>query len=186
MSDAEERGPAAAPGTADSAGRATIARLATDTLPRLIDRLTRSELGELEVREDGWRIRLRRPAIGNGPASAQGSAATPRTATTSHRSTGSASDRPGSGSVPRAAHPSRADVNRGAVSSPAVGYFVARDGADVGKPLRRGDAVGYVDVLGVRHEVVSPLDGTLRAIDVEPGQAVEYGQQLARVEADVQ
>ena len=45
----------------DGEARRTIARLAADTLPRLIERLTNSDLGELEVREDGWRIRLRRP-----------------------------------------------------------------------------------------------------------------------------
>jgi biotin carboxyl carrier protein len=43
--------------------------------------------------------------------------------------------------------------------------------------------IGFVDVLGVRQEVVSPLDGVLRELDVEPGQAVEYGQPLGRVES---
>jgi len=41
--------------------RATIARLADEVVPQLIERLTKSSLGELEVRENGWRIRLRRP-----------------------------------------------------------------------------------------------------------------------------
>jgi acetyl-CoA carboxylase biotin carboxyl carrier protein len=165
----------------DEDERATIARLADETVPRLIDRLTRSELGELEVREDGWRIRLRRPMANNGVA-----APAARSAGSGGGKAGSQSvDRGSHGSPPRAAHPKRADANRGAVASPAVGYFVGRDSVKVGAPLGRGDVVGYVDVLGVRHEVTAPIDGTLRAIDVEPGQAVEYGQQLAKVEADV-
>jgi biotin carboxyl carrier protein len=93
-------------------------------------------------------------------------------------------DRAGHGPAPRAAHPTRADTNKGAVASPAVGYFVGRDNVKVGATLGRGDVLGYVDVLGVRQEVVAPVDGTLRAIDVEPGQAVEYGQHLAKVEAE--
>jgi hypothetical protein len=47
--------------------RALIARLSEEVVPSLIERLTNSELGELEVRESGWRIRLRRP-LQNGHA----------------------------------------------------------------------------------------------------------------------
>jgi acetyl-CoA carboxylase biotin carboxyl carrier protein len=76
------------------------------------------------------------------------------------------------------------EVLRGVVASPAVGYFAVRAGLEVGASLRSGDARGYVDVLGVRQEVVSPVDGALRAFEVESGQAVEYGQPIARVEAE--
>ena len=51
--------------------------------------------------------------------------------------------------------------------------------------MRRGDLVGYVDVLGVRQEVVAPIDGVVSEFQVESGQAVEYGQPLAKVEASV-
>src|SRR5438876_486521 len=74
------------------------------------------------------------------------------------------------------------DAMRGVVASPAVGYFAPRSGVDVGAKVRSGDPLGYVDVLGVRQEVVSPIDGALRSFEVESGQAVEYGQALARVE----
>ncbi len=57
-------------------------------------------------------------------------------------------------------------------------------GVEIGSTLRSGDPLGYVDVLGVRQEVVSPIDGALRAFEVESGQAVEYGQLIARVEAE--
>src|SRR3954470_6772340 len=39
-----------------------IHRLTDAVLPDLIDRLASSGLGEIEVREDDWRIRLRRPS----------------------------------------------------------------------------------------------------------------------------
>ncbi|MEO6351358.1 MAG: biotin/lipoyl-containing protein [Candidatus Limnocylindrales bacterium] len=159
----------------DAESRAVIARLTTDTLPRLIERLSRSQLGELEVREDGWRIRLRRPmAVGTTPQAADqrgsrhhGAAAAPDRASAAHR-------------PPQSARP---ESDRGRITSPGVGYFIAQDGVKVGSVVRRGDLVGHVNVLGVRQEVVAPIDGTLKEIEVEQGQAIEYGQRLARVEA---
>jgi pyruvate/2-oxoglutarate dehydrogenase complex dihydrolipoamide acyltransferase (E2) component len=38
-------------------------------------------------------------------------------------------------------------------------------------------------VLGVRQEVVAPADGFVGRFLAEPGQAVEYGQELVRLEA---
>lgn len=152
--------------------RATIARLADEVVPTLIERLARSDLGELEVRQDGWRIRLRR---GNGDASAGASAHVPvhaqphKPAAVAH----AADTQP------------RREPARGQVSSPAVGYFTPRDGVAVGSKLRKGDLIGVVDMLGVRQEVVSPVDGVLKALDVEAGQAVEYGQAIGLVAADV-
>jgi pyruvate/2-oxoglutarate dehydrogenase complex dihydrolipoamide acyltransferase (E2) component len=55
----------------------------------------------------------------------------------------------------------------------------------VGRIVRSGDTLGYVDVLGVRQDVVAPVDGVLMRLLAEPGQAVEYGQGLAFVEAGI-
>lgn len=147
--------------------RATIARLADEVVPILIERLAKSDLGELEVRENGWRVRLRRP-LTDGAAAAPVAHARER--------------QPHPVMAPAATGPREAP--RGLVASPAVGYFAPRKGVEVGSKLRSGDLVGYVDVLGVRQEVVSPIDGALRGFEVETGQAVEYGQPIARVEAE--
>ncbi len=156
-----------APADDDVADRATIARLASDTVPMLIKRLTDSELGELEVREQGWRIRLRRPSELNGRASdAPGAAAQ------------QAAHRP-------ATHPERSaprEQRRNVITSPAVGYFTPRDGIEPQQGLRRGDLIGHVDVLGVRVEVVAETDGTLAKVDVASGQAVEYGETIAHLD----
>jgi multidrug efflux pump subunit AcrA (membrane-fusion protein) len=45
-----------------------------------------------------------------------------------------------------------------------------------------GDVFGWVDVLGVRQDVVAPLSGTVGRLLVEPGQAVEYGQELLQID----
>ena len=149
-------------GAGDVTGRATIARLSTDVLPRLIERLTKSELGELEVREDGWRIRLRRPRRATNTAAAAPAHAEVRGARPVHGP---------------AIHPVR-----GRITSPAVGYFTAHDGLAVGAELRQGDVIGHVDVLGVRVEVVSPADGVVGRVLAQAGEAVEYGQELLRID----
>jgi biotin carboxyl carrier protein len=147
--------------TDDADGRATIARLTHEVLPALIERLSRSDLGELEVRESGWRIRLRRPLDGAaGPA------------------------RPVSQHGAQSGNNPPRDTSPGLVTSPGVGYFAPRVGVQTGTTLRSGDVLGHVDVLGVRHEVVTSVAGSLRAFEVESGQAVEFGQPIARLEPE--
>lgn len=153
-------------------GRQTIDQLAMEVLPTLIERLTNSELGELEVRENGWRIRLRRPVSDE-------LAAPPAELKRPHASGGGGAGQPGERS--QASRIER-EPARGVVTAPAVGYFVPRDGVAVGSRVQSGDILGHVDVLGVRQEIVAATAGVLRALDVEPGQAVEYGQPIARVD----
>jgi acetyl-CoA carboxylase biotin carboxyl carrier protein len=157
----------------DAEARRTIARLAGETLPRLIERLARSELGELEVRDDGWRIRLRRASGVEDEAQAASSRAGAAAA-------GDKGERAHTVRHPATAR--RAEPPRGLIASPAVGYYIPREGVTVGTSLRSGDVIGHVDVLGVRHEVVAPVDGVVATLEVESGQAIEYGQPIARVD----
>jgi acetyl-CoA carboxylase biotin carboxyl carrier protein len=173
----DDRTPATA---TDTDARRTIARLAVDTVPRLIERLARSELGELEVREDGWRIRLRKPNGANGSSGAESQPQESRDRSR-HAVSGTAGQPDRTGSQ-RSASAKRADSQRGVVASPAVGYFIARDGVTVGTKVRKGDVIGQVDVLGVSQEVVANVEGEISRFDVEPGEAIEYGQPIARLE----
>jgi biotin carboxyl carrier protein len=143
-----------------AAERPALARLAEDVLPALIARLDVSELGELEVRHDGWRVRLRRSTP-----------APPPTATPTGQSRPSPSD---AATPPVPAQ----DGNRRVTTSPAVGYYAPNDHAVVGREVASGDVLGWVDVLGVRQEVVAAAGGVVGRLLAEPGQAVEYGQEL--------
>jgi acetyl-CoA carboxylase biotin carboxyl carrier protein len=163
----------------DGDARRTIARLAADTVPRLIERLARSELGELEVREDGWRIRLRRANGVNGAPEGQPREPRERGRQASASPSAGHPDRVGAHRVASARSP---EPDRGLVTSPAVGYFVAREGVSVGTRVRRGDVIGQVDVLGVSQEVIAAVDGAIASVEVEPGQAIEFGQPVARVD----
>ena len=186
-----------------SADHAAIGRLSDELLPALIAKLGATGLGELEVREGGWRVRLRRPGEGTAPAQARErrpgdreragrSGAGP---TGSHQPTGLTPVGPGRDGRDAAARDGASgrddrngrdggvrDDGRIVATSPAVGVFQPRPEARAGTKVRAGDRLGSVDMLGIPQEVVAPSDGVVGASLVEPGDAVEYGQDLILIE----
>ncbi|HXG26504.1 MAG TPA: hypothetical protein VNL94_06600, partial [Candidatus Binatia bacterium] len=86
---------------------------------------------------------------------------------------------PGAGSAGEAA---AAERSRTIATSPAVGIFQPGPRAASGTRVRTGDALGTVNVIGVPQDVLAPADGIVGATLVEPGTAVEYGQELIRIE----
>jgi biotin carboxyl carrier protein len=176
------------PGSAEPAGdlragqdREAIARLADDLLPALIAKLASSGLGEIEVREGSWKARLRKPA--SVDAGRRGAARS-----TDQASHGHSAGRPaGHGRAEDRDLRTRPEAivieepDRIVAKSPAVGIYHPRDLA-VGMRVRSGDRIGTVDVLGVHQDVVSPIDGIIGSSLAEAGEAVEYGQELVRIE----
>ncbi|HEY6056964.1 MAG TPA: hypothetical protein VIV06_02980 [Candidatus Limnocylindrales bacterium] len=215
---------------------AAIDRLSDELLPALIAKLGATGLGEIEVREGDWKVRLRRPADGQEPpygrrATDRASRAQPGhaghghapAAVESHRSArggrenrpasaGGASEAGSAGAAANGVHVHLAAVGPGfdpgarvgrmghlpegerstasagvesylAVAvSPAVGIFHPKAELRTGARVRAGDRLGVVDVLGVPQPVVAPVDGLVGATLVDPGDAVEYGQDLIRIE----
>lgn len=173
------RPPAAAPPPGDAA---TVGRLADELLPALIARLEASTLGELEIRRNGWRVRLRRATtLDADPPDATGRRVAGRSrppteqAAPPGRTASLAAVGPG---LPLAVADRRAPA-----LSPAVGYFSPLASLTAGAAVRSGDVLGHVDVLGVRQDVVAPADGVVGRYLAEAGEAVEYGQELVRLEA---
>lgn len=138
-----------------------IREAADELIPQLTERLSLSGLGEIEVRDGSLRVRVAR-ATQASPAAVPAAAA-PAVAARSEQ----------------AGSPSAA--NHG-VPSPAVGYFVYGDGLGPGLAVDKGDPLGFVEVLGVRHDVRAPRRGTVRNLVTETGEAVEYGQTLLELE----
>jgi len=128
--------------------------LTEEVLPALIARLRASRLGELEVRTDSWRIRLRRDV----------------NVARQHAGADSASDEAGLGH------------HAGVARSPAVGYFNPAASLVVGQTVLAGDSLGSVDVLGIVQDVAAPTGGIVSRVLAETGQAVEYGQALADID----
>jgi biotin carboxyl carrier protein len=197
---------------ADHAG---IARLTEDLLPALVAKLGSTSLGELEVREGDWHVRLRRPfgvgpgegrrssdkasrsqpgheghghgraapehrgSRGSGAASSTGSP----TGTTAGTGAASASaSTNGTGRASSASSSDGVDKSRTVATSPAVGFFQPGPRAASGTRIRAGDPLGTVNVIGVPQDVLAPADGIVGSMLVESGTAVEYGQELIRIE----
>jgi biotin carboxyl carrier protein len=184
-----------------SADHAAIDRLSTELLPALIAKLGATGLGELEVREGGWRVRLRRPgeaSVSPGsrerrPGERERAARSGAGQAGSHAATGLTPVGPGhdarDGGASTGARDTRdgrngtaRDGGRIVATSPAVGVFQPRPEARAGTKVRAGDRLGSVDMLGIPQEVVAPSDGVVGASLVEPGDAVEYGQELILIE----
>jgi biotin carboxyl carrier protein len=161
-----------------------IAGLAEDLLPALIAKLAASGLGEIEVRQGGWKARLRKPATSEESRRSAAKAAESHAGQAGHTGRGSAvharpderDHRPG------ADEGSPEEVARIAAKSPAVGIYNPRKDLAVGMRVRSGDRIGHVNVLGVNQDVVSPVDGIIGSSLAEAGEAVEYGQELVRIE----
>ena len=246
----------------------TIGRLADNVLPALIAQLSASVLGEIEVREGDWKVRLRRPADALGPMYGRRATDRPSRSQPGHAGHGHApgavephrggrgrrdGDLPGATSAgdeaagPLAAGVAVAGVEapgisaggsasesasggansngshrhltavgpgpdpgarvgrmghlpegdelpaaddgrvgsfsfRAIATSPAVGIFQSRGDMRAGSRIRAGDRLASVDVLGVPQPVLAPADGLVGTTLVEHGEAVEYGQELIRIE----
>jgi biotin carboxyl carrier protein len=194
-----ERSTAGARGSEASrkADHAGIGRLADELLPALIAKLGTTQLGELEVREGEWQVRLRRP-FGTAPGEGRRAGDKPSRSQPGHEGHGhgraapegtrgsklgaSAAARGGAGSTNGTGARDELERSRTIATSPAVGIFTPGSRAASGTRVRSGDSLGSVNVLGVPQDVLAPVDGIVGSTLVEAGTAVEYGQELIRIE----
>lgn len=171
------------------ADHASLGRLSESLVPALVQKLASSGLGELEVREGDWRIRLRRASTTAAPAPRRTDR--PRLVAHGERegrardgaavSAAGAQSATGAGAG-EAAPP--AESRRTVVLSPAVGVFQPE--AKVGDRVRAGDRIAVVDLLGIAQDVTSPIDGTVVEVFPQAGEAVEYAEEVAAVASEVE
>jgi len=177
-----------------AADHAGLASLAEALVPALVAKLNATGLGELEVREGDWHIRLRRGAAAPRrperprhaatvasppPAAASAASVSPASASPASASPASA---PQAAPAPAAAAPEPAAARPEPAVASVVGIF--KPVAEVGARVRAGDRVAVVDLLGIPQDVVAPIDGTVVEIFPQAGDGVEYGEEVLLVEAD--
>ena len=140
-------------------------------LKTLIELVESSGIAELEIAEGEERVRITRslpppsaaPAQAGGPAAAQG--AQP--------------------SVAAEAPPPAAAASEGhVVKSPMVGTFYrsaspgAKPFVEIGDEVQVGDPLCIIEAMKLMNEIEADQAGVVKAILIENGQAVEYGQAL--------
>ena len=148
-------------------------------LKKLIDLVEESGISELEITEGEEKVK-----IVKGGAVAMVAAAPPMMAPAVAAATvaARASGAPPAASAP-AAEPAAAQEGH-VVKAPMVGTFYRSPSPDakvfveVGQAVKEGDTICIIEAMKLMNEIEADASGTVKAILVENGQPVEYGQPL--------
>ena len=149
---------------------------------KLIELLEESNIGEIEIKEGEESVRISRH--GNQPAAPVAYAAP---APVAPAPAPAAAPAPAEAPVAEAAAPAAAPVADNAVLSPMVGTFYrapspeAPSFVEVGQTVRVGDVLCIVEAMKMMNQIEADRAGTVTAIHVENGEAVEFDQPLISI-----
>ena len=142
-------------------------------LKKLIDLVEESSITELEITEGEERVRISKSGVGT-----QSNVAVPPSV---------ASAAPASATIATTEAGERSPEGH-VVKSPMVGTFyrTSAPGSDpfveVGQTVKVGDTLCIIEAMKLLNEIESDKDGTIKAILIENGQPVEYGESLFVIE----
>jgi acetyl-CoA carboxylase biotin carboxyl carrier protein len=142
-------------------------------LRRFVELMKEHDLAEIDLRQGDQRIRLRR---GGEPLLTAGGAFLPA------GSTGQAA-----GSPPTGRESAAGDTSLQIIKSPMVGTFYSAGNPESPPFVKVGDHVGpetvvcIIEAMKVFTDIPAGVSGTIAAILVKNGQAVEFGQPLFRL-----
>jgi acetyl-CoA carboxylase biotin carboxyl carrier protein len=142
-------------------------------LKTLIELVESSGIAELEISEGEERVRITRSLPpGTQPATAQGAQpVTPAAATATQ-------------GAPSGSTAAPAESEGHVVKSPMVGTFYrsaspgAKPFVEIGDEVQAGDPLCIIEAMKLMNEIEADQGGVVKAILIENGQPVEYGQAL--------
>ena len=138
-----------------------------DIIRELAGLLTETDLNEIEIEQNGFRIRVARGGAMSSTIHAPVAVSAPQAA---------------AGAV------AETDHSTNAVTSPMVGtvYLSPEPGApvfvNVGDKVTEGQTLFIVEAMKVMNAIPSPRSGTVTQILATDGQPVEYGEPLVVIE----
>lgn len=143
-------------------------------LKKLIDLVEESGIAELELTEDGEKVRISRNFTANAPTQQYSNYAPPQHYTAS------------APTAPAAADAADAPVveEGHSVNSPMVGTFYRSASPDskpfveVGDTVAVGDTLCIIEAMKLLNEIESDKAGVVKKILLDNGLAVEYGEPL--------
>ncbi|TMH29938.1 MAG: acetyl-CoA carboxylase biotin carboxyl carrier protein [Betaproteobacteria bacterium] len=139
-------------------------------LKKLIDLVQESGIAELEITEGEEKVKI----VKGGVVMAAPPAAPAPTAEA----------RPAGGAAPAPASEAEPTQEGHVVKAPMVGTFYRSPSPDakvfveVGQAVKEGDTICIIEAMKLMNEIEADASGTVKAILVENGQPVEYGQPL--------
>ncbi|HET9577101.1 MAG TPA: acetyl-CoA carboxylase biotin carboxyl carrier protein [Usitatibacter sp.] len=149
-------------------------------LKKLIDLVQESGIGEIEITEGEEKVRISRQ--GSSPSVIMASPMSPMAMP------GQALSGPGAGTAAPVMTPAPEEPKGHALKSPMVGTFyrAPSPGApafvEIGQAVTKGQTLCIIEAMKLLNEIESDVAGTIKAILVENGQPVEYGQPLFLIE----
>ena len=146
-------------------------------LKKLIDLVEQSGIAELEITEGEEKVRISRGTVIG--------AAAPMHQPVVPVQPAAPSPAPG---AEAAAEPADAAPDGHIMKAPMVGSFYrssapgAKAFVDVGQTVAAGDIVCIIEAMKLLNEIEADQSGVIKAVLVENGQPVEYGQPLFEIE----
>ena len=141
-------------------------------LKKLIDLVQESGIAELEITEGEEKVKIVKGGVVNMAAAPTAVMAMPATA-------------PAPSPAAAAPAPPPAETQEGhVVKAPMVGTFYrspspdAKAFVEVGQAVKEGDTICIIEAMKLMNEIEADASGSVKAILVENGQPVEYGQPL--------
>ena len=151
-------------------------------LKKLIDLVQESGIGEIEITEGEEKVRISRQ-LASQPMIMAAPAMQPMMAPGMMPA-----GQPGAAPAAPAAAPEAAQPSGHQLKSPMVGTFYrapspgAPPFVEVGQSVSKGQTLCIIEAMKLLNEIESDASGTVKAILVENGQPVEYGQALFVIE----
>lgn len=142
-------------------------------LKTLIDLVQNSGISELEISEGEEKIRI-----------AKHMTAAPATTMVSMPIAAQAAQAAVAPAPTLAAAPAPVQAEGHVMKAPMVGTFYRSSGPDaapfveVGQAVKAGDTLCIIEAMKLMNEIEADISGVIKAIQVENGQAVEYGQPM--------
>ena len=147
-------------------------------LKSLIDLVQQSGIAELEITEGEERVRISRGGVAPQGMPVAQVVTLPQMPT-------AAAPGPAAGGAPAAAEGEAAPAPEGhVIRSPMVGTFYrssapgSKSFVEVGQAVKSGDTLCIIEAMKLLNEIEADRDGVVKAILVENGQPVEYGEPL--------
>lgn len=145
-------------------------------LKTLIDLVQQSDIAELEITEGEEKVRISRFGSTTAPMMvAQGAPQQMVQLPPADAAEAAAA---------AAAEAAPAEPEGHTVKSPMVGSFYrssapgAKPFVEIGSPIKTGETICIIEAMKLLNEIEADADGVIKAILVENGQPVEYGQPL--------
>lgn len=155
-------------------------------LQAITRRLRRSGIDSIEIKGDGYSVRIR-CGMGEMALTSAGSDAAAECHSASSALSAASAQRPSAGTSANAADPASAQSNIVEIGAPMPGHIWLQDpltGKNIaadGRTVKTGDLLALLQAGPICLPLRAGADGQLDEFTVAQGERVEYGQPVARI-----